>query len=156
MTVSTGTDPKGVWSKVSLCPSPSFLSKNQLAGEGPESVAPVVIPALEPTLNKSLKDDRSLCPVRALRYYLDKTQDLRNNKELVCVFFKKNFNKDISPSTIFSLIKQTMILCYQLSDQESLALHQVKSYDVGLSRLLKPSRRGLLGTDFISLLLEVA
>ena len=31
------------WSKVSLCPSPSFLSKNQLAKEGPDSVAPVVI-----------------------------------------------------------------------------------------------------------------
>ena len=39
------------WSKVSLFPSPSFLSKNQLAKEGPESVAPVVIPALAPTLD---------------------------------------------------------------------------------------------------------
>ena len=58
------------WSKVSLYPSPSFLSKNQLAKEGPDSVAPVVIPALVPTLDRSLKSDRSLCPVRALRYYL--------------------------------------------------------------------------------------
>ena len=40
------------WSKVSLYPSPSFLSKNQLAKEGPECVAPVVIPALAPTLDK--------------------------------------------------------------------------------------------------------
>ena len=61
------------WSKISLYPSPSFLSKNQLAKEGPDSVAPVVIPALTPTLDWSLKSDRSLCPVRALRYYLDKT-----------------------------------------------------------------------------------
>ena len=61
------------WSKVSLFPSPSFLSKNQLAKEGPDSVAPVVIPALAPTLDRSLKSDRSLCPVRALRYYLDRT-----------------------------------------------------------------------------------
>ena len=53
------------WSKVSLNPSPSFLSKNQLAKEGSDSVAP--------TLGKSLKSDRSLCPVRALRYYLDRT-----------------------------------------------------------------------------------
>ena len=36
------------WSKVPLYPSPSFLSKNQLAKEGPDSVAPVVIPALAP------------------------------------------------------------------------------------------------------------
>ena len=55
------------WSKVSLYPSHSFLSKNQLTKEGPDSVAPVVIPALAPTLDKSLKGDRSLCPVRALR-----------------------------------------------------------------------------------------
>ena len=71
------------WSKVSLYPSPSFLSKNQLAKEGPDSVAPGVITALAPTLDRSLKSDRSLCPVRALRYYLDRTSDLRQNKEVV-------------------------------------------------------------------------
>ena len=48
------------WAKVSLYPSPSFLAKNHLAKEGPECVAPVVIPALAPTLDKSLKEDRSL------------------------------------------------------------------------------------------------
>ena len=50
------------WSKVSLYPSPNFLSKNQLAKEGPDSVAQVVIPALSPTLDKSLKSDRSQSP----------------------------------------------------------------------------------------------
>ena len=118
------------WSKVSLYPSPSFLSKNQLAKEGPDSVAPVVIPALAPTLDRSLKSDRSLCPVRALCYYLDRTSDLRQDKELFFVSFKKGFDKDISPATISSWIKQTMILCYELSDQEAHILHQVKAHDV--------------------------
>ena len=118
------------WSQVSLSPSPCFLSKNQLVRQGPGSIAPVIIPALAPSLDSSLKEDRSLCPVRALRYYLDKTKDLRNQKELVFVSFKKNFNKDISPSTISSWIKQTVLLCYQLSDQELLTLHQVKAHDV--------------------------
>ena len=94
------------WSKVSLYPSPSFLAKNHL------------------------KEDRSLCPVRALRYYLDKTQDLRQGKELVFVSFKKGFMKDISPATISSWIKQTVTLCYDLSDQESLTLQQAKAHDV--------------------------
>ena len=118
------------WSKVSLYPSPSFLSKNQLAKEGPDSVAPVVIPALAPTLDRFLKSDRSLCPVRALRYYLDRTSDLRQNKELVFVSFKKGFDKDISPATISSWIKQTVVLCYELSDQEAHTLHQVKAHNV--------------------------
>ena len=112
------------WSKVSLFSSPSFLSKNQLPKEGPGSVAPVVIPALAPIL------DRSLCPIRALRYHLDRTSDLRQNKELVFVSFKKGFDKDISPATISSWIKQTVILCYELSDQEAHTLHQVKAHDV--------------------------
>ena len=118
------------WSKVSLFPSPSFLSKNQLAKEGPESVAPVVIPALAPTLDRSLRSDRSLCPVRALRYYLDRTSDLRQDKELVFVSFKKGFDKDISPATISSWIKQTVILCYEDSDHQAHTLHQVKAHDV--------------------------
>ena len=118
------------WSKVSLYPSPSFLSKNQLAKEGPDSVAPVVIAALAPSLDRSLKGDRSLCPVRALLYYLDRTSDLRQNKELVFVSFKKGFDKDISPATISSWIKQTVILCYEFSAQEALSLPQVKAHDV--------------------------
>ena len=118
------------WSKVSLFPSPSFLSKNQLAKEGPGSVAPVVIPALAPTLDRSLKSDISLCPIRALRYYLDRTSDIRQDKQLVFVSFKKGFDKDISPATISSWIKQTVILCYELSDHQAHTLHQVKAHDV--------------------------
>ena len=113
------------WSKVSLYPSPSFLSKNQLAKEGPDSVAPVVIPALAPILDKSLKGDRSLCPVRTLCYYLDRTSDLIQNKELVFVSFKKSFDKDISPATVSSWIKQTVILCYELSDQQALTFNYI-------------------------------
>ena len=131
------------WSKVSLYPSPSFLSKNQLAKEGPDSVAPVVIPALAPSLDRSLKGDRSLCPVRALRYYLDRTADLRQNKELVFVSFKKGFDKDISPATISSWIKQTVILCYELSDQEALTLHQVKAHDVRAFAASKAFQSGI-------------
>ena len=94
------------WSQVSFYPSPMFLSRNQLAKEGPASVAPVVIPALAPSLDKELKEDRSLCPVRALRYYLDRTKDLRKGKDLVFVSFRKSFEKDIVPATISSWIKQ--------------------------------------------------
>ena len=42
-----------------LYPAPSLFSKNQLAKESPDSVAQVVMPALAPTLVKSLKSDRS-------------------------------------------------------------------------------------------------
>ena len=93
------------WSGVSLYPSPSFLSKNQLAKEGPDSVAPVVIPALDPTLDRSLKSDRSLS---SQSFALLFGQDLRQNKELVFVSFKIGFDKDISPAYISSWIKHKL------------------------------------------------
>ena len=96
------------WSNVSLYPSPGFVSKNHLAKDGPGCVAPVIFPALAPTLDKSLKEDRTLCPVRALCYYLDKTKDFRAGKELVFVSFKKSLSKDIVPATISSWIKQML------------------------------------------------
>ena len=106
-------------------------------------MGPVVIPALAPTLDRSLKSDRSLCLVRALRYYLDMTSDLRQNKNLVFVSFKKGFNKDISPATISSGIKQTVILCYEISDQEALTLPQVKAHDAWAFSAIKAFQSGV-------------
>ena len=60
----------GQWEKVALFPS-DFIAKNQLAREGSQSVSPVTIPALTTIVDRQFKEDRTLCPVRALRYYLD-------------------------------------------------------------------------------------
>ena len=61
----------GQWEKVALFPSSDFIAKNQLAREGSPSVSPVTIPALTTIVDRQFKEDRILCPVRALRYYLD-------------------------------------------------------------------------------------
>ena len=65
----------GQWEKVALFPS-DFIAKNQLAREGSQSVSPVTIPALTTIVDRQFKEDRTLCPVRALRFYLDRTKDL--------------------------------------------------------------------------------
>ena len=119
-------------------------------------MVPVVIPALAPTLDKSLKGDRCLCPVRALYYYLDRTSYLRQNKGMVFVSLKKGFDKDISPATISSWISLAVILCYKFSDQEALTLHQVKPYDVRAFSTFKLLHTGVfLTAAVISLPLEV-
>ena len=105
-----------------------------------------------PTLDRSLKFDRSLFPVRALPYYLDRTSDLRQNK-VVFVSFKKGFDKDISPASISSWIKQTVILCCELSDQEAHSLDQVKAHDVRAFAALPIG--SLLNSNLVSLPLEV-
>ena len=116
---------------MSLYPSTVFLSKNQLAREGPSCVAPVIIPVLVPTLNKSLQEDRALCLVRALCCYLDRDKDLRKGKDLAFVSFRKSFNKGIVPATISSWIKQT-----------AQKLHQVRAHDVRAFAASKAFREG--------------
>ena len=120
----------GQWEKVALFPSSDFIAKNQLAREGSQSVSPVTIPALTTIVDRQFKEDRTLCPVRALRYYLDRTKDLRGSRSLLFISFKKGHTSDIRPTTLSSWLKQTILLCYKQADQQALDLVQVKVHDI--------------------------
>ena len=87
----------GQWEKVALFPSSDFIAKNQLAREGSKSVSPVTIPALTTIVDRQFKEDRTLCPVRALRYYLERT------KEGLDPFFSSPLRKDIPHQTRYTL-----------------------------------------------------
>ena len=119
----------GQWEKVALFPS-DFIAKNQLAREGSQSVSPVTIPALTTIVDRQFKEDRTLCPVRALRYHLDWTQDLRGSRSLLFISFKKGHTSDIRPAALSSWLKQTILLCYKQADQQALDLVQVKAHDI--------------------------
>ena len=120
----------GQWEKVALFPSSDFVAKNQLAREGSQSVSPVTIPALTTIVDRQFKEDRTLCPVRALRFYLDRTKDLRGSRSLLFISFKKGHTSDIRPATLSSWLKQTILLCYKQADQQALDLVQVKANDI--------------------------
>ena len=120
-------------------------------------MAQVVIPALAPMLHKSLKEDRSLCPVRALYYYFDRTKDLRQDRGLVFVSFQKNLQRIFLLPPIFMELEmeQTVILWYELSDQEAHILHQVRACP-GFCCIQGLSICYLFGAHFISLSLKVS
>ena len=61
----------GQWEKVALFHSSDFIAKNQLAREGSQSVSLVTISALTTIVGRQFKEDRTLCLVWALRYYLE-------------------------------------------------------------------------------------
>ena len=92
-------------------------------------MSPVTIPALTTIVDRQFKEDRTLCPVRALRYYLDRTKDLRGSRSLF-ISFKKGHTSDIRPATLSSWLKQTILLCYKQADQQALDLVQVKAHDI--------------------------
>ena len=120
----------GQWEKVALFPSSDFIAKNQLAREGSQSVSLVTIPALTTIVDRQFKEDRTLCPVRALRFYFDRTKDLRGSRSLLFISFKKGHTSDIRPATLSSWLKQTILLCYKQADQQALDLVQVKAHDI--------------------------
>ena len=80
----------GDWDQIQLSPFPSFIAKNQLAKEGPQSISPVVIPALKCSLD-SQDTDILLCPVRALQCYLDRTKDSRVGRQLLSISYKMGY-----------------------------------------------------------------
>ena len=145
----------GQWEKVTLFPSSDFIAKNQLAREGSQSVSPVTIPALTTIVDRQFKEDRTLCLVRALRYYLDRTKDLRGSQSLLFISFKKGHTSDIRPATLSSWLKQTILLCYKQADQQALDLVQVKAHDIRAFAASKAFLRwGISAPDHASLSLE--
>ena len=84
------------WSEVTVYPSPAFLAKNQLPSDGPDSIKPVVIPALTTMLYSSLVENKSLCPVSALKVYIHKTKPMRKGKALLFLSLMEGYSKDIT------------------------------------------------------------
>ena len=73
------------------------------------------IPALTTIVDRQFKEDSTLCPVRALRYYFHQTKDLRGSRSL------------LRHTTLSSWLKQTILLCYKQPAQQCLDLVQVKA-----------------------------
>ena len=115
-----------------MFPSSDFIAKNQLVREGSQSVFLVTIAALTTIVDRQFKEDKTLCPVRALRYYLDQTKDLRGSRSLLLISFTKGHTSDIRPATLSSWLKQTImiLLCYKQADHQALDLVQVKAHDI--------------------------
>ena len=84
----------------------------------------MTIPALTTIVDRQFKEDRTL------RYYLDRTKDLRGSRSLLFISFKKGHTSDIRPATLSSWLKQTILLCYKQADQQALDLVQVKGHDI--------------------------
>ncbi len=96
----------GKWSEVILGTSPNFLAKNQSERALASMFTPVIIKSLSKTLDKhdrALHRDRSLCPVRALRIYLERTKDIRKGRKKLFIAYKTGHTGEICAATISSL-----------------------------------------------------
>ena len=118
------------WSKVTLQTDPEFVSKTELANKGAAVLKPIVLHSLGETLGPEMDEDLSLCPVRALRMYLDRTAEFRGQQKKLFISFKKGYQKEICKNTISFWIKKTILLAYNQASGDTLRLFGVKAHDV--------------------------
>ena len=105
------------WTNISCRTIPEFIAKNQQAHSGPLGHRNFTIPALSPNLDRSDKQ-RLLCPVRALRWYLQQTSSFRRNRRRLFLSCHTNVDSEISKNTIASWLRKTIARAYVLSDRE--------------------------------------
>ncbi len=68
------------WKSITLAPNPKFINKNFDYSTGKRNFQGFTIEAMKHRLGPGLEEEALLCPVRALRWYLHKTKDLRGNR----------------------------------------------------------------------------
>jgi integrase len=79
--------------EVQLAPVPGFLAKNQAPVT---SRRPVIIPSLSETVDKTFPD-RTLCPVRALKFYVDRTRPpaVRLARQHLFISYAEGYSKEM-------------------------------------------------------------
>ena len=116
---------------VSLHFLPEFLAKNQVPG----SVSPtLVIPALTRILGPD-DADRLLCPVRALRFYLSRTQPLRSHTHRrLFISYDVSHARDISLQTLSRWLREVIKQAY-LSSAIPITprVHEIRAWSASLA-----------------------
>ena len=103
------------WGEISFSSVPGFVAKTQ----DHSSLAPrfegFSVPALPNARNN--RNGRLLCPVQAVRHYLDRTAAHRQRCERLFVTVGHS-KKEISKTTVSSWLRKTISCAYQLSGTE--------------------------------------
>ena len=92
---------------------PEFMAKNQLAAEGARSFLDFRVLALKECLYENVWDEKVLCPVRALRYYLTCVRKQDGSWKLF-VSIVACHTSEIHPKTISGWILKCIIECFSL------------------------------------------
>ena len=106
---------------VVLHPDPAFVSKTQLSSRGLGALRPFSVQAIDSASLSLTEEDKLLCPVRTLLFYLDRVKEFRSpaQKRLI-ISYQRGLEKDLSSQTISRYIKEAIILAHKESDPSSL------------------------------------
>jgi len=110
------------WKYVILKPHHKFVSKTEFRTHGASRLESFRIQSLLGFVGSDLERDRKLCPVRALKTYLARTQQMREGKQLLFVSHKPEHKGDICRNTISGWMRKLITYVYSHASDETLTL----------------------------------
>ena len=116
------------WKYVWLAPNSLFLAKNQ-TDRRPSSSRQFKLTNLTQFVGVH-EPDRLLCPVRALRYYLQRTKPFRRNRRALFLSLQTNRKSDITKQSINIWIRNTIRLAYALSGHQADQLGRTTNHEI--------------------------
>ena len=102
-----------------------FLAKNQLPSRAPDSIK---IPKLSNLCRKSDNFNRMLCPVRAVKIYLNKTKSLRKHRKRL--FIPTQGDHDLNKSTISRWVKYAIKHTYGSISKNPIKLFNPRAHEL--------------------------
>ena len=128
------------WSVVYLEPRSDFLAKNQ-DSRSVTHTRQFKLKALVPPANKTkfvphsfqeaaYNRKKLFCPVRALRFYLARTERRRHGKASLFVSLQPNRRKDITKQSVANWVRRTIKMCYALAGENDQNLGQASVHEI--------------------------
>ena len=102
-----------------------FLAKNQLPSRAPDSIT---IPKLSNFCHKSDNFNRMLCPVRAVKIYLNKTKSLRKHRKRL--FIPRQGDQDLAKSTLSRWVKYVIKNAYDSISKTTNRLFKPRAHEL--------------------------
>ena len=102
-----------------------FLAKNQLPSRAPDSI---IIPRLSNFCRKSDNFNRMLCPVRAVKIYLNKTKSLRKRRKRL--FIPTPGDQDLAKPTLSRWVKYAIKNAYDTISKNPLSLFKPRAHEL--------------------------
>ena len=119
------------WTSFTVSPNMEFVAKTELGNKGPKVLNSLTINALSTIVGRDMPEDLTLCPVRALKIYLQKTDVVRKpEQKKLFISYRKNFKKDVAKNTISGWLRKLILLAYEKASPETKRLFKVKAHDV--------------------------
>jgi len=118
-------------SEVWLWPVKDFIPKILSTAEGGERFTPMKIRALTKLIGPAKNEpDRLLCPLRALRYYVKRTEPVRGNRKNLFLPWRGARDKVLHKNTLSPWIKNLIKLAYDGISEEQKKLRSISTHEI--------------------------